>query len=222
VCTATVSFTPLDAKVYSVTLEMGSSGAEITGTGFTAVPDIELSASSLGFPDTPVNAPSQPLAFTVTNTGIADRDITIAITNPQFTRISPPCATLAQDDVCDVSVTFTPSAVGFSNGNLRIVENMILLASASLTGTGTPSHYTLTLAVKGNGTVTVMGEDLSCNGSMETCVWLRPAGQELTLQASSSLFSNGWLGDCAVQFTPLLCDVQMTADRSVSASFPDN
>lgn len=133
-CTVHVTFTPGAEGARSATLSVADNApaspqtASITGTG-VAAPTVTLSQSSLTFTSEPVGTAAPSQSVTVTNTGNATLNISsIAITgtNSGDYSLAPAgtCGeTLAVEDMCTISVTFTPGAAGTRSASVTITDD---------------------------------------------------------------------------------------------------
>jgi streptogramin lyase len=126
-----------------------SSGCTTSSTAISGaaagVPALTLSASTLSFGAVTTGSSSAAQTVTVTNTGTAALTVAnIAITG-DFSDTSNGCSTsLAPNATCQVSVIFTPAAVGSRTGSLSLTSNTSASPqSVALTGTGAaPVVYT--------------------------------------------------------------------------------
>ena len=106
-----------------------SGGGEDYGTFFSLLmgvggPAITLSPTALNFGDEIRGEPSAALTVTATNTGSATLDIDSITINGDFAIFANTCgATLAPGVICNVSVTFTPQALGLLTGTLTFTDN---------------------------------------------------------------------------------------------------
>ncbi|HEU4384319.1 MAG TPA: hypothetical protein VFR85_12580 [Anaeromyxobacteraceae bacterium] len=98
--------------------------------------------------------------------------------------------------------------------------NVTMTASRTVTATFTlnPVLYTLTVAKSGTGTGTVSGGGISCG---TTCSASLPYGTAVALVAAAAPGSTfmSWGGCASVSPDGLTCNVTMTADRIVTATF---
>jgi large repetitive protein len=129
----------------------GSGNVYVTDNGNNAVMEINrVTAPSLTFPSTQVNATSAAQTVTITNDGNAPlsfTDITYPAVFPESTSATNDCKTttsLASNETCTLTVDFTPQAVGALSGSLVLTDNNLNAAapgyatqSISLSGTGT-------------------------------------------------------------------------------------
>jgi hypothetical protein len=110
-----------------------------------ALPAVSLAPPSLPFGSQPINTASAPQTVTLTNTGGATLTFSsIGITGPDasdFAEKTNTCGPpLAPNDSCQISVTFTPTAVGGRSAALSITDDAPgSPQTVGLAGTGTPA-----------------------------------------------------------------------------------
>jgi streptogramin lyase len=128
---------------------LGLSGCSTSGTSTTAPPPgsplATVSPTSLTFASTTTGDSSAAQSVTVTNTGTASLAIAGITQAGDFSQSANTCtATLAIGASCQVSVLFTPTAVGARTGTLTLASNSSGgSVSVALSGTGTaPVVYT--------------------------------------------------------------------------------
>jgi uncharacterized repeat protein (TIGR01451 family) len=116
--------------------------------GRVSLPSVLSNPSSLTFPSQPYGTTSQPMTVTISNPGpggpLAVDGVALGGTDPgDFAITSDGCtgATLAvHANPCNVTVTFTPTAVGGRSASLVVSDNALdSPQSVQLTGTGSPS-----------------------------------------------------------------------------------
>jgi hypothetical protein len=145
VCTFSVTFTPTTggAAVGSVTLTDNAPNSPqtiaLSGTGITA-PLAALSPLSLTFPTEPLGTTSAAQTVTLTNMGNASLLVTGIVASTNFALTTTCGASIAVGGTCNISVTFTPTAVGNIFGTLTVTDN-----SNGTAGT------TQTVALEGTG-----------------------------------------------------------------------
>jgi hypothetical protein len=144
-------------------------------------PDIHLSASSLSFGAQAVGTTSIAQTVTVTSIGDSNLDIASVGISGNFQIQSDSCtgASLAVDQICTISVTFTPTSFGPKTGTLTLTDNVAPLThTVSLSGSGTnisltPTELffgdqgvgstsgpqTITVTNTGTGAITIYGID---------------------------------------------------------------
>ncbi|MCW2967421.1 MAG: hypothetical protein JWM71_1193 [Solirubrobacteraceae bacterium] len=129
-------------------------------------------------------------------------------------------ATGAATAACQV--TYTPSAPGAvtisiaypGDENHQPSSGAAALDVSPLgTPAVTPPQRTLTITTKGSGTVTSQPGGITCR---PTCTHAYDDGTQVTLTASPASAFTGWSGACSGRGS---CQVTMTADRSVVATF---
>jgi len=144
-CAISVTFTPTTdgAAVGSVTLTDNAANSpqtiSLTGTGISA-PLASLSPLSLTFPTEPLQTTSAAQTVTLTNTGNASLLVTGIVASTNFGVTTTCGASIAVGATCNISVTFTPTAVGNIFGTLTVTDN-----SNGTVGT------TQTVALEGTG-----------------------------------------------------------------------
>uniref|UniRef100_E6PX49 Abnormal spindle-like microcephaly-associated protein ASH domain-containing protein n=1 Tax=mine drainage metagenome TaxID=410659 RepID=E6PX49_9ZZZZ len=107
----------------------------LTGVG-VATAGITLQPSALTFPQEQISVSSPAQSISVENTGGTAITITSALVNGPFRIISNSCgSSLAATTACAISIMFTPTASGPSNGTFTIVDSAGT-QTAPLTGTG--------------------------------------------------------------------------------------
>ncbi len=147
-CTMYVGFTPNATGSVTDTITLtdnagGVAGTEqsitVTGSGVTAATAVTIVPTSLSFTSQSVGTVSLPQTVTITNTG--NEPLTISQistgTTGDFTQTNTCGAvnnTLAVNQSCTVSVSFSPVASGTRSGSLTISDN----------ATGSPQSVTLT------------------------------------------------------------------------------
>ena len=108
----------------------------LTGTGVLE-PMVTLSPSSLSFGKQPVRVASTPQTVTVTNQGTEPLTISSVTASGDYAQTNNCSVPLQPTTNCVISVTYTPSVEGSSNGALAITDNMPDSPQiAPLTGTG--------------------------------------------------------------------------------------
>jgi Abnormal spindle-like microcephaly-assoc'd, ASPM-SPD-2-Hydin/Transmembrane protein 131-like N-terminal/Right handed beta helix region len=183
-CTIYVNFTPSAAQDYTGILTISSNAntghdtkyVSLSGTGGTLA--VSISPSSLDFGQQLVGVTSTPQMVFISNSGSIDVNIgTISLTGANFQQTNNCPAKLAPIQGCTVTLTFTPSSLGTSNGSLTITHDapgspaivslsgsglapVASLSTTSLTfttqrvGTTSPSQV-VTLSNTGNAALTV-------------------------------------------------------------------
>jgi hypothetical protein len=144
----------------------------LSGTGTTVATEVTVLPTSLTFANQTVGTVSAPQTVTITNTGTSTLNITsIATSNSDFSETDT-CAdlldTLAVNQSCVVSVTFSPTASGTRSGSLIIQDN----------ATGSPQS----VALSGKG---VAAFSLS-SSTPATSVLVGSTSASFTISASSS------------------------------------
>jgi len=148
-CTMYVAFTPNgtgnESTIITITDNAGNlPGSQqtisLSGSGITAATSAVVNPTSLSFSSQAVGTVSTPQTVTITNTGTQTLNITKVSTGTtgDFAYTSPSCLavqnTLAVNQSCTISVTFSPVATGTRTGTLSISD----------TATGSPQSVALT------------------------------------------------------------------------------
>jgi len=145
-CPIHVTFTPTAAGSRTATLNVVDSATTspqtlaLTGTGTTA-PIVDLSTSSVAFPNQPVSVASSSMPVVLSNTGngnLTALAISIVGTNSgDFSQTSNCAATLTPAASCTINVTFTPTAGGARSASLQLTDNAANSPQlVTLSGTG--------------------------------------------------------------------------------------
>jgi hypothetical protein len=165
----------------------------LTGTGSASAPGVGFAPTSLAFGGQLLTTTSAAKTVTLTNTGTSALTINSVAATGDFAQtntcpVSP--ATLAVTEMCTISVTFAPTAVGARTGTLTVTDN----AGGSphkvpLTGTGwdftvaAPATVTVKKGATGsfNVTITPLGGfnqavTVTCTGTIMpvTCTPVSP------------------------------------------------
>ncbi len=155
-CTIQVAFAPTIPGTRAATLAVSTSASSlpltVSLTGIGTQSDLRLVPSALAFNPIVVGA-SATLSLTLSNAGTAPVS-RLAFTIAGDYAVTTPCAltTLAPNQSCTMSVTFTPSATGPRAGTLTLISSDPASPNViPLTGTGI-SNGTFTLTVDGSTT----------------------------------------------------------------------
>ena len=139
-CEFALSFSPTaaGARTGTVSVSTGTTTSSATLTG-TAVPDpgIALNPSTLTFANAP-GATSTRQTITVTNTGSTTATVGAATTGTAAFTASSTCSTLAPNQSCTVTVTFTPAAA-------QTADTLSLPVTITLNGLPSTTTYTVPL-----------------------------------------------------------------------------
>ena len=142
-CKIVVGFSPSEAGKHDVALEATAGTqavkAEIHGLG-ALPPELTIDPQGATFGDVTVGTTSGPRAFTVRNVGSMTTDplavrFEPSTTDYQITADNCLDATLGDNDTCEITVAFAPSATGQVEAKL-VVEETFSSVSADLAGTG--------------------------------------------------------------------------------------
>ena len=194
-CTINVTFTPTATGTLNGTLTItdnsnGVAGTtqtvSLTGTGVAPAPVAGISPSSLTFSNQSVGTTSASQPVTISNTGNAALNIsavTISGTNPSdFAKSADTCtgATVAPNNTCTVSVTFTPSATGSRSASLNFTDNASNSPqTVSLSGTGAGPVVSL------SAPPTFPSEPIGTTSPSQTVTLTNTGGASLTFTAIS-------------------------------------
>ena len=140
-CTLNITFTPAAAGPLDGALSLTDSEPNspqtvaFTGTGYFNT--LTLAPASLTFGNQTLNTVSAAQVVTVTNNSATAVTISGVAVSGNFAQ-SNNCGTVAPNGgTCNVSVTFTPTAVGARSGTLTVTDNaQNSPQTATLTGTG--------------------------------------------------------------------------------------
>ena len=143
-------------------------------------PSVNLSSQSLSFNPEILGVPSAAQVITVTNNGAASLNISSVTATSAFSETSSCSAPIAPQASCTVQVTFTPTTVSPTTGQLTITNNATLVPVAvQLSGSGqdfllsgSPGTSTVSPGQKAIYSVSVSPEGglaqtiaLSCSGA---------------------------------------------------------
>jgi len=228
VCTYTITFTPTAGGARNGTLTLTDNAPNspqtisLTGSGY--VTTAKISPSSLTFSNQSVGSTSAAQTVTITNTGDNPMTVSGATTSGDFAQTNQ-CSSIATNQSCTISVTFTPTVAGSRSGTLIISDNAQGNPhSVTLGGTGiasaagfsatsltfplqsvgsTSAAQSITLTDSGNGQLTVTG--------------IQVTGDFAQTNNCSTVAANG--GTCTVQvtFTPTA-----TGSRTGTIVFTDS
>jgi hypothetical protein len=196
-CTITVNFTPsavgTETAVITVTDSSASSPHTVTvsGIGLAATQVLEFAPGNQVFPDQPLGYQSAAQTFSVYNTGTAPVTIDRSLVTGDFqitydrcsgTTLAPPITPgVIASYGCQVSVAFTPTALGARNGQLTLVD----------AATGDPQMLNLTgngIAVTGSITVSPStaifpAQPLGLTSATQTITLTNPGNTPVTVNS---------------------------------------
>jgi hypothetical protein len=130
-CILSVTFTPVNIGTASASLEINTNPAELpvqvylTGIGAEATGGLNVSPSTVTFPDTPAHTSSAPQVVDVTNTSNSPESLEIYFhaSNPPFTQTNDCGSSLPAGQTCQISLVFRPtSASSFYGTNPAELE----------------------------------------------------------------------------------------------------
>lgn len=129
-CTISVIFTPTAVGYVTGQISIADSATgsphnvDLTGEGIDPVyPDLDIAPNFWDFGQVLVGNTSAEKEFTVKNTGVVDATISSIDVNSEFAQANDCPSTLASDETCTISGTFSPQAAGRFSGNIRIVDD---------------------------------------------------------------------------------------------------
>ena len=176
-CDISVAFTPSATGTRNGTLSIADNATgspqtvALTGTGVNG--QFTVAPASLNFGTVVINTTSPAQIVTVTN-GTTTSVVINAITVPAAFAETDNCVTgdgppLASGASCTINVTFTPTSASTFSGNLTILDSISAPPpTVALTGNGTISTFTLTLAPGSSSTVTVVPGGTAAYGILVT------------------------------------------------------
>ena len=144
-CVVNVTFTPTapGAALGALTITDSAPGSPqvvlLTGTGVPG-PTVNLSVSSLTFPDQVVSTTSGPLTVVLKNLGGSTLNLANVVASAGFAETNTCGASVQSGATCSISVTFTPTATGTQYGSVILTDNAanspqtILLAGTGILG----------------------------------------------------------------------------------------
>ncbi len=154
-CLVGVTFTPSTASTETATLQIQSDATgspqvlNLTGIGQNIFKGVVVETPALAFSAQTVNTTSVSQNVTVRTTGTAPVTFTApTIAGTDFTISSPGCSgQLSPGNLCNVGITFTPSAAGVRTATLQINSDAPgSPATANLTGVGQASVKSISTA----------------------------------------------------------------------------
>jgi hypothetical protein len=146
----------------------GTSSAQVF-TIMAAIPQFASSASSVSFGNIAQGASSSAQAITLTNTGTAVLSLSGITASGDFSQTNTCGGTLAVNATCQVSIVFTPTAIGQRTGTLTVSDNATGSPQiVTLSGTGV-QPLTLGVGTGGSTTTTVAsGQSATYNLSLSS------------------------------------------------------
>jgi hypothetical protein len=128
-CTVTITFTPTAAGTRTgliTVLDDAPGGPHVfavSGVGYTDAPSVTLQPTSLFFPDQVVGASAVTFTAQILNTGAASLELQSVSTTGDFTQANSCATSMAKGAICNLNVTFRPTATGTRTGTIVIVDN---------------------------------------------------------------------------------------------------
>ncbi len=203
-------------------------GADLMQDGMQTPPDLIKPNVGLGWENPMPSfgvvklATTSPRVFRLVNTGVTPLSGIVVTTlgDAAFAITTNDCAgvTLNDGEGCNVTVGFTPTEKKTYSGVLRAEANG-KSASLTLSGAGgNPATLSITIAGTGSGGVSALG-GISCTTG--TCNFTVEDGTTISLNSvvnTGSTF-DGWSMDAASCATTTPCEIQMTGNRAVTATY---
>ena len=147
ICYISVTFTPTATGTRTGTLlitdNASGSPQTVTLTG-TGTPPVALSATTLSFAQQAVGLTSAAQTVMLTNAGQTALKLASIAASGDFAETNTCGSSLAAGTMCNIAVTFTPTAAGTRTGTLTITDNaMGSPQTVALTGVGIAPAVTL-------------------------------------------------------------------------------
>lgn len=208
-CTIDVTFSPMSTATENGTLTITDNSAgsprmvQLIGQGAGAA--ATLSTSSLSFPSQVEGTTSSAQVVTLANGGLLPLQISHIQATEAFSETNTCGNSVGAGRSCEVSVTFTPTNAGISNGTLIVTDSAPdSPQTVTLTGTGTSptlalsvasgssssakvtpgSSATYTLSIGGGG---IEGTaSLSCSGAPTNATCSVPATESVSANTASN------------------------------------
>jgi hypothetical protein len=177
---------------------------------------------SLNFGALAVGKTSSPGTVTIGGGVVNFSGFTLSGPNAaEFAIANNTCGSTLNGGSCTVDLTFTPAAAGTRTASLDIADDQHCSPQpVSLTGGSSAGPFLLTGVVNGTGSgnLTSNPSGLNCGSQGATCSASFATGKAVTVMATPDVNSTlgGWSGACSGT-SP--CDVTMSADRQVTATF---
>lgn len=201
------------------------SSGERTGVVVTSGAQTQVTIPLVSFVPEGVTAPTtvaqgQPVSVTWTPVPAANGGYEVEWSN------SPAFTGAQRQAVAQTSVAITPPAAGTYYFRVRGVTNRFTLPghwSEATPGTAVRQSFTLTVTQTGSGTVTSAPPGISTSGATPSTNASFPDGTVVTLTATPAAGwrVQGWGGACAAAGTATVCQVTMTAARTVTVTFQE-
>jgi len=184
-CTVNVTFEPTSVGLvnnsnllidFTVAGDTGTAALEVglNGAGVPSTAAVTLSPAAVNFGNQVVRVASSPLTLTLSNSGASTLAITSIVASPSvFAQKNNCVASLAAGTSCQITLVFTPSALGAAAGEITITDNAVSSPQVvALTGTGVANHA-------------VVGDDFDGDHKTDIAVW-RPSTGEWWIIPSTS------------------------------------
>ena len=219
VCKLRIQFVPATPGPIVATVTIGIGMTDLDGEGL-APGDLVADRQSIDFGSVPIDSSAQQ-NVTISNTGESPIGDLVVTPPPGFMVTRDQCeGPLAPLDSCELTIQFAPDVEGSFVGALSItgkVGAMPIETSVSLSGQGTPTTFSLTVEIFGNGDVVAEPGSLICQqaiGDQRSCSATYPL---VELRPNPSVSS--WEGDCSSSGALDSCEVVMDRQRAVQAHF---
>jgi hypothetical protein len=142
----------------------------------------------------------------------------------EFAIANNTCGTTLNGGTCSVDLTFTPAAAGVRRATLEIADDQncspqpVTLTAGSAAG---PFVVTAQLAGTGGGNLMSNPAGIDCGGQGTTCSASFASGKSVVITPTPDANSHfvGWSYACS---GTAVCDLTMTADRQIMATFDLN
>jgi sugar lactone lactonase YvrE len=214
-CNLAVDFAPTTAGtqtgIVSIPSEAGNTSATITGTGVT--PTATLTPATYNFGSLTVGSTSPQLVLTLTNTSNVSLHTAGSLSSsPAFVLLATATGcvdttVLAPGGSCNLTVNFSPTAVGAVTGTISIASEAGT-DTVTLTGTGQAPTATLTPAAYNFGNVTVGGtsSQLVLKFTNTSTITLHPGNANATVDlkylSTAATTCTGSAGSTVVALAP--------------------
>ena len=213
-CTLTFTFTPSASGARNASFTISDSAQDsphtvaLTGNGTDS--NVNVSPSSLSFPDTTVGSSSSPQTVTLSNTGSVDVVVSGVQVTGDFAILSDTCTgnTVTPTGTCTVQVEFTPTTPDQLAGTLELHDSAASRPqSVSLSGTG----QDFTTSVESNSAMIESG------GAATYILEVRSAGTSFTKNVSFSCAGLPTFATCTIDPSSIVPDAPVKITVSTSS-----
>lgn len=126
-CEIVVTFTPSQAGYFETSMALINLGRSVINfaalEGRGVAPAVTLSTTAVDFGDQTVNVSSSPHEVLVINSGTASLNVSDVTVTGEFTQTDDCDTPVDPDDSCGIDITFTPTAVGATTGQVTITDD---------------------------------------------------------------------------------------------------